>query len=185
VACAAPVWDADVDGADAEAEPEVEETGGEDTGLVDVGVGVVDAGVLTGVVELTLLDVVETGFVEPLLCLVELAEKDPLLELKQSVGPAGLCQIWQEKKIAEGLPAVMVKGAEFCGAPVLSLMVRRQFVPAGRLVSQVSDVLERVPKLTRMDVWSSASTMLYIALSGRQKGQRTSCALLQSKSQGG
>jgi len=138
VACAAPVWDVDVDGADAEAEPEVE-----DTGLVDVGVGVVDAGVLTGVVELTLLDVVETGFVEPLLCWVELPEKDPLLELKQLVGPA-----------------VMVKGAEFCGAPVLSLMVRRQFVPAGRSVSQVRDVLERVPKLTRMDVWSSASTML-------------------------
>jgi hypothetical protein len=40
----------------------------------------------------------------------------------------------EEEKIADDLPVPMVKGAEFYGTPVLSLMVRRQFVPAGMLV---------------------------------------------------
>jgi uncharacterized membrane protein YagU involved in acid resistance len=65
---------------------------------VDVGEGVVAGVLLTAVVEVALLDV-ETGFMEPLLCLVELPEEDQLLEVvKQLVWPAKLCRMVKRKK---------------------------------------------------------------------------------------
>jgi len=136
--------DTDEPGVDGFTEPEddggavTEEAGTE----AEVEIALVVTLVIETVVEVeTVLDTdteVDLAEVEEPEALPELLE----LGFRQSVGP----------------PPAIVKVAEFWGAPVWSRMKSCTFWPTGSLTSQVREVFETDPKLTRMLEGSSPST---------------------------